>query len=146
MSNKMYQVAAAFVNIDFVETILCGREQRTSCLYFPHYSLIRVKSVTTDLHRTIVTICEFRENRRKECCTLLVGVTGVYRATACTMAQQSCCAALSTSHAEDAVMGSSSLTYCRDSGILQSPSLQLPVPTADGTRQRRLRYRTDCGN
>jgi len=101
------------------------------------YSLSRVKSGTTDLHQTKFTIREFGEHRRKECSNLLVGVTEVYRATACIMAAQFCVQSLFASHAEDAVMGSRSLTYCKDSGILQSPAKNVSVNAAVSNDCRR---------
>lgn len=91
-NNAPSRPTAAFVTVDLVGTTLCGRELRTSCRYFPHlFSNSSEKrhnrSAPNGIHQF-----EFRENRRKECCTLLVGETEVYRASACTMAVQSCAA------------------------------------------------------
>jgi hypothetical protein len=69
------------LSLDAVQAALCLRACSITYKFLPVLPLMRYRTVVKvdarELHTVLLNVCEFRENRRRECRTLLMGVSEV---------------------------------------------------------------------
>jgi len=137
----------AFVTANFLETILCGKGAEDFLSFHSSFILWfawrAAQQICTERYSPFVSCVNIGERNAALCLWEWLKSTVQLRALwQCSLVLQS----LSTSHAEDAVMGSRLLTYCKDSGILQSPAKNASVTGAVSTDCWQQQAETEGGN